>query len=52
VEKGLGHGRVTVRKTYHLLARDLYGTEYLPQALQDSAKSLRTWAEKQMKKMG
>lgn len=52
VEKGLAHSRVNVRKTFHLLARDLYDGEYLPQALEDSAKSLRTWAAKQMKKRG
>lgn len=50
VEKGLGQGRATVRKTFHVLARDLYGDAYLPQALDDSAKSLRTWAQKQMGK--
>ncbi len=50
VEQGLSYGRVTVRKTFHILARDLYGNAYLPQALADSAKSLRTWAEEQQNK--
>jgi hypothetical protein len=50
VEQGLSHGRVIVRKTFHILARDLYGNAYLPQALADSTKSLRTWAEKQQNK--
>ncbi len=51
VEQGLHFSRVNVRKTFHLLARDLYGAEYdqryLPLALEDTAKSLRTWAKKQ-----
>lgn len=50
VEKGLANGRVSVRKAFHLLARDLYDGAYLPQAAGDRAKSLRTWAQKQMAK--
>ncbi len=50
VERGLNFSRVTVRKTFHMLAQELYGDEYLPQAQKDTAKSLRTWAEKQMRK--
>lgn len=49
VEQGLNFGRVNVRKTFHALALELYGDEYLPQALEDNAKSLRTWAKKQMR---
>ena len=47
IEQGLNYRRVTVRKTFHILARKLYGDVYLPLALEDNAKSLRTWAEKQ-----
>jgi hypothetical protein len=51
VEQGLHYSRVQARKRFHLLARDLYPDEYaeryLPLALDDSAKSLRTWAQKQ-----
>lgn len=51
VEKGLHFSRVNVRKIFHILARDLYGDEYarryLHLALEDTAKSLRTWAKKQ-----
>lgn len=50
LEKGLGHSRATVRKSYHILAKDLFGHEYLPQALQDSTKLVRSWAMKQLSK--
>lgn len=49
VEQGLNFSRVNVRKTFHALALELYGDEYLAQALQDVAKSLRTWAKKQIR---
>jgi len=50
VERGLNFSRVSVRKTFHVLAQELYGDKYLPQTQQDTAKSLRTWGEKQMRK--
>lgn len=50
VEQGLEHGRANVRKTFHVLAQELYGDKYLPLALHDKTKVLRTWAEKQMRK--
>lgn len=49
VERGLDHGRVGVRKSFHVLARELYGDVYLPRAQQDVAKSLRDWAAKQLR---
>lgn len=48
VEQGVHHGRVNVRKTFHILARKLYGDVYLPLAREDTAKSLRSWAQKQL----
>lgn len=50
VERGLAAGRVQARKRFHVLARELYGDEFLPLALQDNAKSLRDWAKKVQKK--
>lgn len=48
VERGIQHGKGTVRKTFYALSVLFYGQELLDQALQDNAKSVRTWAKKKL----
>lgn len=50
IERGISYSKAGTRKRFYLLSTQFYGTEYLERALQDNAKSIRTWAGKKMKK--
>jgi tetratricopeptide (TPR) repeat protein len=49
VKRGLQHSKAPVRKRYYDLSVQFYGDELLRHALQDAAKSVRTWAGKKLK---
>jgi hypothetical protein len=49
VERGLKAGMRQTRLAFFRLSLKLYGDKYLSQALQDEAKSIRNWANKQAK---
>lgn len=44
IERGINHGRATTRKPFYELSTRFFGDEYLAQALEDNAKSVRQWA--------
>lgn len=50
VERGLGHGQATVRKTFYALSTEFYDNQYLERALEDKAKSIQNWAAKKLRK--
>ncbi len=50
IDRGISYSKAPTRKRFYLLSMQFYGTEYLERALQDNAKSIRTWAAKKLKK--
>lgn len=48
IERGIQHNRATTRKPFYALSTKFYGNEYLAQALEDNARSIRTWAAKKL----
>ena len=50
VERGVNNSKATTRKRFYGLSTQFYGTDYLQKALDDTARSVRTWAAKQLGK--
>jgi hypothetical protein len=48
IVRGIQAGRATVRKTFYALSMEFYGDELLERALEDNAKSIRSWARKRL----
>jgi tetratricopeptide (TPR) repeat protein len=49
IERGINYGRAQTRKSFYMLSTRFYGTEYLEGAVNDNAKSIRTWAGKKLR---
>ena len=49
IERGINYSRAATRKRFYALSTEYYGNEYLERALEDNAKSIRTWAAKKLR---
>jgi len=49
IERGINCTSAATRKRFYALSTEYYGNEYMERALEDNAKSVRSWAAKKLR---